>query len=65
MPILIENPTAEAVWQAVLQLPQNEAERLKQMFAASHGETAEEEQEAWHEASLQSAARFFDEAETS
>ena len=65
MPILIENPTAEAVWQAVLQLPQDEVERLKQMFAASHGETAVKEQEAWHEASMQSAARFFDEEETS
>ena len=61
MPILIEYPTAEAVWQAVLQLPQNEVERLKQMFAASHEETAVEEQEAWREASMQSAARFFDE----
>ena len=65
MPILIENPTAEAVWRAVLQLPRNEVERLKQMFATSHQETAAEEQEAWHEASLQSAARFFDEEETS
>ena len=64
MPITIENPTAEAVWQAVLQLPQDEVERLKQMFAASHEETADE-QEAWREASLRSAARFFDEEETS
>ena len=65
MPITIENPTAEAVWQAVLQLPQTEVERLKQMFAASHEETAAQEQEAWHEVSAQSATRFFDEEDTS
>ena len=33
MPITIENPTAEAVWQAVQQLPQEELSRLKQMFS--------------------------------
>lgn len=65
MPILIENPTAEAIWQVVQQLPQSEIERLKTMLADSPVETAAQEQEAWRAASLQSATHFFDEEETS
>lgn len=33
MPITIESPTAEAIWQAAQQLPQEELSRLKQMFS--------------------------------
>lgn len=65
MPITIDKPTAEAFWQAVQQLPQDELKRLKAMLADPNVETAEQEEEAWRAASLQSAARFFDEEETS
>ena len=33
MPITIENPTAEAAFAALQQLPQEELSRLKQMFS--------------------------------
>ena len=64
VPITIETPTAEAALQAVQQLPQEEIERFKTMLITLTAETAEEEEEAWHAASMQSAARFFDEEET-
>ncbi len=35
MPITIENPTAEAAFQALRQLPFDELKRLKEMFAVA------------------------------
>ncbi len=58
MQITIEVPTAEAALQAVQQLPQEEIERFKTMLTTLSVETAEQEQEAWRAASMQSAARF-------
>ena len=65
MSILIENPTAEAVWQVVQQLPADEIERLKKLINSPRTETRDEEEVAWCEASVQSATRFFDEEESS
>ena len=65
MSILIEHPTAEAVWQVVQQLPADEIERLKQLINAPEGETREEEEATWRTASARSAVRFFDDEETS
>ena len=61
MSITIEHPTAEAVWQAIQQLPVNEMERLRQLLNNSSDETPEDEENAWRAASAHSAARFFDE----
>jgi len=63
MSITIQSPTAEAVWQAVQQLPASEIARLKQMFQESREESAEEEEAAWRAASARSGARFFEEEE--
>lgn len=63
MPITIPNSTAEAFFEAVQQLPTSEIERFKQLMAAEPAET--EEERAWHEASAQSAARFFEDEKAS
>jgi len=63
MSITIQSPTAEAVWQAVQQLPASEIARLKQMFQESREESAEEEEAAWRVASARSGASFFEEEE--
>ncbi|HEX8463132.1 MAG TPA: hypothetical protein VF627_00815 [Abditibacterium sp.] len=65
MSITIEHPTAEAVWQAIQQLPVDEMERLRQLFNRQPEETPEEEENAWRAASAHSAARFFEEEDAS
>jgi len=55
MAITIENPTAEAAFAALQQLPQEEFARLKQMFAkANYGEGY---QDFWTDEDLEDAAR--------
>ena len=47
MSITIENPTAEAVWQAIQQLPQNEVARLKELFDNSSQPVQIDESTEW------------------
>ncbi len=55
MSITIENPTAEAAFQALRQLPGEELKRLKEMFAAiDYGEGY---QDFWTEEDLADATR--------
>lgn len=42
MPITIENPTAEAVWKAVQQLPQDELARLRELLAVTPSENGDD-----------------------
>ena len=65
MNITIENPTAEAAYAALQQLPNAELLRLKTMFDQRVDETAEQEETAWREISHHSAVRFFEEEEIS
>jgi len=63
MAITIENPTAEDAFRALQSLPKDELTRLKTMFIEGNEETAEEEEEAWRQASAQSASQFFEDEE--
>lgn len=63
MAITIQNPTAEDAFQALQSLPKDELARLKTMFIEGNEETAEEDEEAWRQASAQSAIRFFEDEE--
>ncbi len=49
MSILIESPTAEAIWRAAQQLPREEMARLKQMF---EGATSDTLGDSWSEADI-------------
>ncbi|MDQ3815065.1 MAG: hypothetical protein M3347_14125 [Armatimonadota bacterium] len=55
MAITIENPTAEAAFEALRQLPSEEFARLKQMLSAA--DCGEGYQDFWTEEDLQDAAR--------
>jgi len=64
MTITIDNPTAEAIYAALKQVPAKEVTRLREMLNTPEAETIQEEEAAWYQASSASAARFFDEEET-
>ena len=57
MPITIENPTAEAAFAALQQLPEDELARLQQMFAKPKIDYGENYQSYWTEEDLEDAAR--------
>lgn len=61
MAIVIDNPTAEEIYEALKQVPAVEITRLREMLNQPAPETAGEESAAWYQASQVSAARFFDE----
>lgn len=61
MAITIENATAEEIYEALKQVPESEVERLRMML--SQDAAGMEEEEAWHQASKTSAARFFEDEE--
>lgn len=56
----IESPTAEAIYQAIRDVPSEEIERLKAMLNERE-ETREEEENQWRAISARCAARFFEE----
>lgn len=62
MSILIESPTAEAIWRAAQQLPREEMARLKQMF---EGATPNTSGDSWSEEDIReldrATARLIDE----
>ncbi len=61
MAITIETPTAEAIYEALKQVPADEMMRLRAMLNVPVSETAEAEQSAWRAVSAHSASRFFEE----
>jgi hypothetical protein len=59
MPITIDQPTAEAIYAALQQVPANEIARLREMLQQPVSETPDEEEAAWRRAASASASRFF------
>ncbi len=55
MPITIENPTAEAAFQALRQLPTDELKRLKEMFTVIH--SSEGFQDFWTDEDIEDFRR--------
>ena len=64
MTIVIENPTAETIYEALKQVPPDEVTKLRALLNQTSGETIEDEETAWHQASQTAAHRFFEEEET-
>jgi len=60
MSIVIENPTAESIYQALQDVAPEELSRLREMLLEGpRQESSEEEEEEWRRISAHSAARFY------
>ena len=68
MTIVIENPTAETIYEALKQVPEAEITRLRALLNEIPDEipeeTAEDEEAAWRQSSRTAAQRFFENEES-
>lgn len=62
MAIVIEEATAEAIFAALREVPEQEKQKLRALLDERE-ETLEEEEEAWRQISAAQAVRFFEQEE--
>lgn len=62
MPLIIDNPSPETVYDAIKDWTGPDKAKLRE-YLATEPETLEEEEAAWYAASQRAAQRFFEEEE--